>query len=88
MIATASTQDKLDWLLSLPNGATNAANYKTQDFSQVTKEVTQNKGVDVVIDFVLVSRHFISLQGQMIFFYVVGKVTLRKISHRSLLMAK
>jgi NADPH:quinone reductase-like Zn-dependent oxidoreductase len=69
VIATASTQDKLDWLLSLPNGATNAANYKTQDFSQVTKEVTQNKGVDVVIDFVLVSRHFISLQGQMIFFF-------------------
>ncbi|KAJ7166449.1 hypothetical protein C8R43DRAFT_986096 [Mycena crocata] len=50
--ATASTQDKLDWLLSLPNGATNAANYKTEDFSQVVKQVTHNKGVDVVIDFV------------------------------------
>ncbi|KAF7357444.1 Quinone oxidoreductase PIG3 [Mycena sanguinolenta] len=53
VIATASTQDKLDWLLSLPNGATNAANYKTQDFSQVTKEITQGRGVDIVIDFVL-----------------------------------
>ncbi|KAJ6602229.1 quinone oxidoreductase [Mycena sp. CBHHK59/15] len=50
--ATASTQDKLDWLLSLPNGATNTANYKTEDFSQVVKQVTQNKGVDVIIDFV------------------------------------
>ncbi|KAJ7681510.1 quinone oxidoreductase [Mycena rosella] len=50
--ATASTQDKLDWLLSLPNGATNAANYKTEDFSQVVKQATANKGVDVVIDFV------------------------------------
>lgn len=54
MLATASTQDKLDWLLSLPNGATNAANYKTEDFSQVAREVTQGKGVDVVIDFVSV----------------------------------
>ncbi|KAJ7162989.1 quinone oxidoreductase [Mycena filopes] len=50
--ATASTQDKLDWLRSLPNGATHTANYKTEDFSQVVKEVTKNKGVDVVIDFV------------------------------------
>ncbi|KAJ7037708.1 hypothetical protein C8F04DRAFT_1209706 [Mycena alexandri] len=50
--ATASTQDKLDWLRSLPNGATHTANYKTQDFSQVVKEVTKNKGVDVVVDFV------------------------------------
>ncbi|KAJ7366359.1 hypothetical protein DFH08DRAFT_834145 [Mycena albidolilacea] len=52
VLATASTQDKLDWLLSLPNGATNAANYKTEDFSQVAREVTQGKGVDIVIDFV------------------------------------
>ncbi|KAJ6451636.1 hypothetical protein C8R45DRAFT_89990 [Mycena sanguinolenta] len=52
VIATASTQDKLDWLLSLTNGATNAANYKTQDFSQVTKEITHGRGVDIVIDFV------------------------------------
>ncbi|KAJ6550669.1 quinone oxidoreductase [Mycena vulgaris] len=50
--ATASTQDKLDWLLSLPNGATHAANYKTEDFSQIAKQVTGNKGVDIVIDFV------------------------------------
>ncbi|KAJ7465126.1 chaperonin 10-like protein [Mycena latifolia] len=35
-----------------PNGATNTANYKTEDFSQVAKQVTGNKGVDVVIDFV------------------------------------
>ncbi|KAJ7081593.1 quinone oxidoreductase [Mycena belliarum] len=50
--ATASTKEKLDWLLSLPNGATNAANYKTEDFSQVVKQATGNKGADVVIDFV------------------------------------
>lgn len=52
VIATASTQEKLDWLLSLPNGATHVANYKTQDFSEVVKQVTGNKGVNVIIDFV------------------------------------
>lgn len=36
----------------MPNGATHAANYKTEDFSAVVKEVTNNKGVDVIIDFV------------------------------------
>ncbi|RDB19047.1 Quinone oxidoreductase PIG3 [Hypsizygus marmoreus] len=50
--ATASTQEKLDWLLNLPNGATHSANYKTEDFSTVVKQATNNKGVDVVIDFV------------------------------------
>ena len=52
MTATASTAEKLDWLLSLPSGATHVANYKTQDFLEVVKKVTDNKGVDVIIDFV------------------------------------
>ncbi|KAF8968920.1 hypothetical protein BDZ97DRAFT_1796966 [Flammula alnicola] len=52
VIATTSTKEKNDWLLSLPNGATHAANYKTQDFAAVVKEVTDNKGANVVIDFV------------------------------------
>jgi NADPH:quinone reductase-like Zn-dependent oxidoreductase len=38
--------------LNIPNGATHVANYKTEDFSAVVKDVTSNKGVDVVIDFV------------------------------------
>ncbi|KAF8073527.1 hypothetical protein FPV67DRAFT_1559933 [Lyophyllum atratum] len=50
--ATASTREKLDWLLRLPNGATHVANYKTEDFSTVVKAATGNKGADVVVDFV------------------------------------
>ena len=50
--ATTSTKEKIDWLLGLPNGPTHAANYKTEDFSAVVKEVTDNRGADVVIDFV------------------------------------
>ncbi|KAG1869429.1 quinone oxidoreductase putative [Suillus subalutaceus] len=42
--ATASTTAKLDWLRSIPNGATHTVNYKTEDFAA--------EGVDVVIDFV------------------------------------
>ncbi|OSD02369.1 quinone oxidoreductase [Trametes coccinea BRFM310] len=50
--ATASTKDKLDMLLSLPNGATHVVNYKTQDFAEEVKKITNGKGVDVIIDFV------------------------------------
>ncbi|KAG6900639.1 hypothetical protein C0993_006743 [Termitomyces sp. T159_Od127] len=50
--ATASTKEKLDWLLNLPLGPTHVANYKTEDFTQTVKRATDNKGADVVIDFV------------------------------------
>ncbi|PPQ97739.1 hypothetical protein CVT26_001771 [Gymnopilus dilepis] len=52
VVATTSTKEKIDWLINLPSGATHAANYKTQDFAAVVKEVTDNRGADVVIDFV------------------------------------
>ncbi len=52
VIATASTKEKLDFLLSLPGGATHAVNYKTQDFAEEVEKITLGKGVDVVIDFV------------------------------------
>lgn len=52
MTATASTQEKLSWLLGIPNGATHAVNYKTHDFAAEVKNTTDGAGVDVVIDFV------------------------------------
>lgn len=52
VIATASTKEKLDWLLSIQNGATHAINYRTEDFSEEVKKITDGKGVDIVIDFV------------------------------------
>ena len=48
--ATASTKEKLDWILSIPNGATHAVNYKTQDFSKEVKAITGGKGADVIVD--------------------------------------
>ncbi|KAF5365292.1 hypothetical protein D9758_005474 [Tetrapyrgos nigripes] len=50
--ATASTKEKLDWLLSMPNGATHTVNYKTQDFAEETKKISEGHGVDAVVDFV------------------------------------
>lgn len=84
MTATASTEDKLAWLRSLPNGATNTANYKTQDFSQVVKQVTQNKGADVVIDFVCVFGIISSEPpgAESIFVFAAAKRISRRILHR------
>jgi len=50
--ATASTTDKLNWLLSLPAGATHAANYKKENFVEVTNAATGGKGVDLIVDMV------------------------------------
>ena len=50
--ATASTQEKLDWLLSLPAGPTHAVNYKTQNFAEQVKQITQGHGTDVIVDMV------------------------------------
>ncbi|KZT11797.1 quinone oxidoreductase [Laetiporus sulphureus 93-53] len=50
--ATASTAEKLSWLLSIPNGATHVVNYTTQNFADEVKKTTNGKGVDVIIDFV------------------------------------
>lgn len=50
--ATASTTEKLNWLRSIPNGATHTVNYKTEDFAAEVGKTTNGKGVDMVIDFV------------------------------------
>ena len=50
--ATTSTQQKIDFLLKMSNGATHGVNYKTQDFFEETQRITKQKGVDVIVDFV------------------------------------
>ncbi|KAK0189213.1 quinone oxidoreductase [Armillaria mellea] len=52
VITTASTKEKLDWLLSIPNGATHGVNYKTHNFAAESLKITHGKGVDVILDFV------------------------------------
>ncbi|TAD96037.1 MAG: NADPH:quinone oxidoreductase family protein [Bacteroidetes bacterium] len=48
VIACASTAEKLD--LCKKNGADHLINYQSEDFRAKIKEITNNKGVDVVID--------------------------------------
>lgn len=50
VIVTAGSDEKCAACLKL--GADHAINYKTQDFVQVCKELTGNRGVDVVLDMV------------------------------------
>jgi NADPH2:quinone reductase len=50
VIATAGSDDKCKACVDL--GADHAINYKTQDFSEEAKKLTDGKGVDVVLDMV------------------------------------
>jgi NADPH2:quinone reductase len=50
VIATAGSDDKCAACLRL--GADHAINYRTQDFAAVAKELTQGRGVDVILDMV------------------------------------
>jgi NADPH2:quinone reductase len=50
VIATAGSDEKCQACLGL--GADHAINYKTQDFSEVAKQLTGGKGVDVILDMV------------------------------------
>ncbi len=50
VLATAGSDDKCGSCVAL--GAERAINYRTEDFEVVVKEVTANKGVDVILDMV------------------------------------
>jgi NADPH2:quinone reductase len=50
VIATAGSDEKCQACLAL--GADHAINYKTQDFSEEAKQLTDGKGVDVILDMV------------------------------------
>lgn len=50
IIATAGRQDKLDLAQSL--GAKTTVNYKEENFADVVAEVTDQAGVDVILDFI------------------------------------
>ncbi|KAJ7364809.1 quinone oxidoreductase [Mycena albidolilacea] len=74
---TASSTEKLEMILSMNNGATHAANYRTADFVDTVKQATDGKGVDVIIDLVGQSHWTqnitsLAVDGRMI---VVGVVS-------------
>lgn len=82
--ATASTKEKLDSLLAMPNGATHVANYKTQDFSAEVKKTTEGRGVNILIDFVGQSHwnkniDALALEGRMTMLALLSGELLRLI---------
>jgi NADPH:quinone reductase-like Zn-dependent oxidoreductase len=77
IVSTASTQEKLDWLLGLPAGPTHAVNYKTQDFAAEVKKATGGRGADVVIDFIGQSHwerniEALAVDGRMVMLALMG----------------
>jgi NADPH-dependent curcumin reductase CurA len=83
--ATASTKEKLDSLLAMPNGATHVANYKTQDFCAEVKKTTDGNGVNVLVDFVGQSHwnkniDSLALEGRMTILALLSGESLRSIS--------
>ena len=69
VFATAGSPEKCDFCLSL--GATAAIDYRRQDFVAEIKQLTENRGVDVVLDMVggsYVQRNFsaLAVEGRLV----------------------
>jgi len=74
---TASSKEKLDFITSMPNGATVGFNYKEEDFSAEIKKATDGHGADVLIDFVGQSHwqkniDSLAADGQMVMLGLMG----------------
>ncbi|KAG8940619.1 hypothetical protein FRC04_005184 [Tulasnella sp. 424] len=77
IITTAGSQEKLDFLRSMPLPPTDTINYKTEDFSSRAREITAGKGVDVIIDFIAQdywNRNIssLALDGRMVLLATLG----------------
>lgn len=83
VITTAGSQEKLDFCKSL--GADAAINYKTEDFSERVEEVTQGRGVDLILDFVGASyweKNFrsIKVDGRWIVIGTLGGAVIKEMN--------
>lgn len=66
----------------MPNGATHVTNHKVEDFSTVVKQATDNKGVDLVVDFVGQSHRkrnldSLAMDGRMVMLALLSGPSLR-----------
>lgn len=52
VFTTVSSQEKVDFVKSVHNGATDVINYNTHNFPDEVANATSGKGVNVVIDFI------------------------------------
>ena len=75
IFATAGSQQKLELCRSL--GATHTINYKESDFADAVLSVTENRGVDVIMDFVGATYweknlKSVALDGRMVVLGLLG----------------
>ncbi|KAB5588210.1 NADPH quinone oxidoreductase-like PIG3 protein [Ceratobasidium theobromae] len=52
VITTASSKEKLDFLRSMPKGATHGVNYRQQNFAEEVAKITGGQGVNIIVDFI------------------------------------
>lgn len=88
VITTAGSKDKLDFCKKL--GADETINYKTEDFSKRVGEITDGKGVDLILDFIGASYWeknltSIKVDGRWILIGVLGGSTVGNVDLGALL---
>lgn len=88
VITTAGSKDKLDFCKKL--GADETINYKTEDFSERVLEMTDGKGVELILDFVGASYWeknltAIKIDGRWILIGVLGGSTVENVNLGALL---
>ncbi len=82
VIITAGSEEKLDYCRKL--GADTVINYKEQDFAEEVLQATNQKGVDVILDFVGASYweqnyKSIALDGRWVLIGVLGGSTVHQV---------
>lgn len=88
VITTAGSKDKLDFCKKL--GADETINYNTEDFSKRVVEITDGKGVDLILDFIGASYWeknltSIKVDGRWILIGVLGGSTVENVDLGALL---
>lgn len=91
IIVTAGTKEKLDYCKTL--GADTCINYKEQAFDEEVMRQTNNKGVDVILDFIGASyfeKNFRSMKqdGRWVLIGVLGGAKVQEVNLMKLMMKR
>ncbi|WP_300343476.1 NAD(P)H-quinone oxidoreductase [Fusobacterium sp.] len=91
VIVTAGSEEKLEFCKKL--GADVVINYKEKEFDKIVLDVTQGKGVDLILDFVGASYweknlNSIKVDGRMVLIGILGGTEVEKMSILQLLMKR
>ncbi|KAG8773270.1 hypothetical protein FRC12_002633 [Ceratobasidium sp. 428] len=90
VITTASSKQKLDFLHNMPKGSTHGINYREQNFAEEVKKITDNEGVNVIIDFIgpdywAKNIEAIAKDGRMVLLATMSGAEVEKVDLRQIL---